>query len=149
MISTFIRRFFAFTLFCCLGLSHVNANEKWHNKGGGKEAFKELNLTDDQKSKMKELRKASKNEMKVLRQTMKDRREKLAQSMAGKASDDELKKDFASLQEAKAKWESAKFDQRLKMRKVLTEEQRAKFASFMNEKKKSFKKDKLRDEDEE
>lgn len=116
---------------------------KEHGKGFGGghfgANFKELNLTADQKAKLKKLREESKKEKNEDSAKMKEEGKAFREKMAGTASDDELRKDFEKLQSKRAEMGKERFEHMLKVRAILTPEQRKKFADAMEKKMKQHK----------
>jgi len=102
--------------------------------GGMKGVFKELNLSPEQKEKLKKLREESKDSRKDERDKMKAEKEAFRNKMGGDASDDDLRKDFAKLQEKRNEMAKSRFDHMLKVRSILTPEQRKKFAELADKK---------------
>lgn len=107
-------------------------------KGGGpggelKEALKSLDLTDEQKSKIKEIRKASGESNKEARNALKEGRKGLEEAMKGDAKKADLLSKFDSLQGLRTKLARGRFEMMLGVREILTPEQRQKFRSFMEE----------------
>lgn len=101
--------------------------------------FKELNLTADQKEKLKKLREESKAGHKDERKKMRSEAKAFKDKMAGNASDDELRKEFAKAQEKRAEMAKSRFEHMLKVRAILTPEQRKKFAELAEKKMKNHK----------
>lgn len=120
---------------------------------GGKGTFKELNLTNEQKEKLKNLRKESKDDRKEDFQKMRAESEAFRKKMASNAADDELRKDFAEQQKKRSEFAKQRFEHMLKVRAILTPEQRQKFAEITEKKMKKHKgkwgKSKNHDDDEE
>lgn len=110
----------------------------------------ELQLSPEQKEKMKELREKSKTqrqakraEMKALRKSMKQKKKELKNAMQSDESDSALRNRFSELeklqqkaQQMKEAQSKARFENALEIRKILTPEQRKEFRGFMHERKK-------------
>lgn len=94
---------------------------------------KELNLTPDQKAKMKSIRQNGREEMKAKRDALFAAREDLENSLRGAATDEELKKKFEALQKIQQEMAQGRFEKVLAIRAILTPEQRAKFKSMAGE----------------
>lgn len=109
------------------------SSEGWA-KGGHHKIFKELNLSQDQKDQLKEIKKAGKEKVRALRESKKALREKLKQAMNSNTSDSDLRKIHADLQKAEAEMKNLKFEKILSIRAILNEEQRAKFNKLKSEK---------------
>lgn len=105
-----------------------------HGKRGGKGLFKklkELNLTAEQMEKIKELkkeRKASKKEdRKSKREEMRALKEELREAFKSNKSSDELRAIKNKIKSYHCDGQDDKFEIMLKIREILTPEQRAKF----------------------
>ncbi len=84
-----------------------------------------LDLSEEQRKAIKEIRQANKEKMKQLRSEQKTAREALmAAQKSGSTSDSELKKLFDAAAEKRLALEKARFNNMLDIRKVLTPEQR-------------------------
>lgn len=97
------------------------------HRGKMKEIAAELNLTTEQKEKMKEINKDRKETLSPKRKAMKEARESLETSLKGSDGADVVKQKFAALQKAQSEFASARFEKVLAAREVLTPEQRSKF----------------------
>ncbi|MCO5144206.1 MAG: Spy/CpxP family protein refolding chaperone [Oligoflexia bacterium] len=100
-------------------------------KRGGKwdrgKMMSELNLTSEQKDKMKEIRSKNKDAIKAQREEMKSAREALEEAMKGNASDGDIRSKFEKVQAVQQKLAKDRFENVLAIRAILTPEQRAKF----------------------
>ncbi len=101
--------------------------------GFGLGFLKQLDLTSEQKTKLKEIRQGGKDQMKALRQAAKDSREALKTALAGTADDASLSKLFADSQSKHQAMIAQGFQQLLKVRAILTPEQRSKVKLLMDE----------------
>lgn len=113
-------------------------------KGGrrhrrGQRWMKELNLTDEQSEKIKEIRRSHRERVKSAREEMKATREALQSTMQSGASNSELKSKHEAKINARNKFERSRFDQMLEIRSVLTPEQRKKFKGMRGEMRKGGK----------
>lgn len=99
---------------------------------GFKEALKSLNLSDEQKSKIKELRKSGKEAHKELRTSLQEGRKAMEELMKSEAKTDAILLKFDSLQTLRNKMDRARFEMMLSVREILTPEQRQKFRGFMD-----------------
>lgn len=104
-----------------------SAEAREGRRGRMKEIAAELNLTAEQKEKMKEINKDRKEVLSPKRKAMKEARESLETSLKGADSADVVKQKFAALQKAQSEFASARFEKVLAAREVLTPEQRSKF----------------------
>lgn len=104
--------------------------------GGGahlKKVLEELNLTDEQKTKIKEVREGHGKAMKQSRASLKEARQAMEEAVKSDASKGDLLKKFESLQELRNKMGKARFEMILAVREILTSEQRQKFGSTFKE----------------
>lgn len=107
------------------GQAHASKEGKGHGFHGA--MMKELNLTPEQKEKLKAIRSQNKGDRKENRQEMKKLREELETAMRGSASDSELKSKFEAIQKKQQEFAKERFEHVLAIRAILTPEQRAKF----------------------
>jgi periplasmic protein CpxP/Spy len=98
--------------------------EKWQEQ---------LNLSADQKAQIKQIRDQAKSDFQSLRQQMRTAFEKQQSLMAGNASDEQLRQQHREVQALRQQAEDRRFDTMLKIRQVLTPEQRTKAAQLMKE----------------
>ncbi|MES2854273.1 MAG: Spy/CpxP family protein refolding chaperone [Bdellovibrionota bacterium] len=98
-----------------------------HGGKGFMKAMEELDLTADQKKKLKEMRAGNKDAMSAKRDAMKAAHEDLKTALQGTASDEDVKKKFETMRAASEDFMRARFDKVLAVRAILTPEQRAKF----------------------
>jgi periplasmic protein CpxP/Spy len=96
-----------------------------HKRMGG-EWQKELNLTPEQQAQIKTIREQEETASEGLRQQMRTAREKLDTLMVGNASDGQLRQEHDQMQQLMQQLSARRFDTMLKVRSVLTPEQRAK-----------------------
>jgi Spy/CpxP family protein refolding chaperone len=106
---------------------------KMRHKGMGAQWGKELNLTTEQQAQIKAIRDQEKTASQGLRQQMKTAREKLGTLMAGNADDGQLRQQHAQVQQLSQQLSDRRFDTMLKIRNVLTPEQRTKAAGLMKQ----------------
>lgn len=92
--------------------------------------IRDLNLTEDQQTKIKEIQNKQKDSVVAKKKAMVDAKKALKDAMQGDASDDELRKLYDTSQKAKTDFRKALFEQVLVIRGVLTPEQRKKFKGF-------------------
>ncbi|NRA67421.1 MAG: Spy/CpxP family protein refolding chaperone [Pseudobacteriovorax sp.] len=92
-----------------------------------KHILEQLDLDESQKTKMTEIRQNSRAAMRAQRQEMKAQRRAFQELLKSNASDEDLRKAFASLENLKAKLSQFRFENMLQIRKVLTAEQRSRF----------------------
>lgn len=93
----------------------------------GMGVFKELNLSQEQKKKLKDIKKAGKESTKELRQSHRKLRQQLQEAMRSETSDEDLRKLNRELRQAEAELKDLKFEKILKIRAILNKEQREKF----------------------
>lgn len=110
-----------------LMITNVSWAKKGPRDGGFRKILKELNLTQEQKDKLKTMRKANKVDHKKVRAEMKANREKMKAAFTSDASADELKKLHETIKKFKMDKMDQRFNKMLEIRSVLTKEQRVKF----------------------
>lgn len=101
-------------------------------RGQFKKMMKSLDLTQEQQDKMKELKKNKPN-VKESRKEMRELRKKFKESMESNATEAELRKLHSQIQEKKSAMAKDRFEQMLKVRSILTPEQRKKFQGMRHE----------------
>ncbi len=92
-----------------------------------RDILKKVNLTQEQKEKLKSLKEVDDGKIVLLRSKKLDHKLKLEQALGGTASKDDLRKLHRQLKEIDAEYDRARFEQILNIRELLTVEQRAKF----------------------
>jgi periplasmic protein CpxP/Spy len=103
-------------------------------KGGwGVKWQEQLNLSADQKAQIQQIRDQERTSSQSLRQQMKAAFEKQQSLMTGNASDDQLRQQHREVQALRQQAEDRRFDTMLKIRQVLTPEQRTKAAQLMKD----------------
>ena len=105
--------------------SHAEARRGGH--GFHRQIFKQLNLSDEQKNKLKEIRSGQKEHMKALRTNKRELREKFHEAIRSNKPEAELRKLHGELQAARNTFHTARFERLLSIRKILTPEQRIQF----------------------
>lgn len=110
-------------------LAHARGDKKWGGEGDrGEKMRQELGLNDEQVKQMKALRDKNHEAGKELRQKAKAAKEDLHQAMRNpSATNEELQTKFDAAEQAKNDAHRKFFTHMLEVRKILTEEQRAKF----------------------
>jgi periplasmic protein CpxP/Spy len=106
---------------------------KMHRRGMGEQWGKELNLTTQQQAQIKTIRDQEKTASESLRQQMRTAREQLGTLMAGNASDAQLRQQHDQVRQLAQQLGDRRFDTMLKIRSVLTPEQRTKAAELMKQ----------------
>lgn len=96
--------------------------------------FKELNLSEEQKEKLKEIKKTDREDLQALRQSKRELRKQLQEAMKSGTSDEELRKLNNELRQAEAEFKELKFEKILKIRAILNKEQREKFNELKSRK---------------
>lgn len=102
-------------------------------RGWGEKWQEQLNLNADQKAQIKQIRDQAKSDSQSLRQQMRAAFEKQQSLMAGNASDDQIRQQHREVQALRQQAAERRFDTMLKIRQVLTPEQRTKAAQLMKE----------------
>lgn len=115
-----------------LAPTHVEARE---GRGGGHmfKKMKSLNLTEDQKKKVKEIREKDHEQVASLRKELKSAMTELREAAKKNASKDDLTRLFNTVQEKKQALAKQRFNKALEIREILTPEQRKKAADMMDE----------------
>jgi periplasmic protein CpxP/Spy len=109
------------------------AEGKMRRRGMGEQWGKELNLTTEQQAQIKTIRDQERTASEGLRQQMKTAREQLGTLMAGNADDGQLRQQRQQVQQLAQQLGDRRFDTMLKIRSVLTPEQRTKAAELMKQ----------------
>lgn len=86
-----------------------------------------LGLTDEQKEKIKEIRSQFRSTIETNHESLRSNHEKLREALKSNTSEKELKEMHSKLSETKQKLGDLRFEVMLKIRAILTPEQRAKF----------------------
>ena len=102
-------------------------------RGWGDKWQEQLNLSADQKAQIKQIRDQERSSSEGLRQQMKAAAEKQKSLMTGSATDDQLRQQHREVQALRQQVGERHFDTMLKIRQVLTPEQRTKAAQLMQE----------------
>ena len=108
--------------------------QRHHKKGWkkNKEAMKALNLNEEQREKVKEIRKALREVVKPLREQMRPKKKALGDKMAEEGvTEEQLKALHAEINELHTKIRNEQFASLLKIRAVLNPEQRKKMHKMM------------------
>lgn len=101
--------------------------------GWGDKWQEQLNLSADQKAQIKQIRDQERSSSDGLRQQMKAAAEKQKSLMTGNATDDQLRQQHREMQALRQQMGERRFDTMLKIRQVLTPEQRVKAAQLKQE----------------
>lgn len=144
-----MNKFILAALFCSLLTPMAFAKGMGKGKGEFAQKMKaELNLTDEQLEKIKEVRKSSKGQHKEMRAQMKAARADLHAALGNpKVSKDELLAKFNKLEALKSEMSRKRFETMLAIRTQLDESQIAKFHELHKSRKKEWR-SKLKDEKE-
>lgn len=95
----------------------------------------ELNLTPEQAAEIDQIREQGKQAKQSQREAFRTAREKMQTLMASDASDDDLRAQHQVLQNLHQEMGEARFENKLKIRAVLTPEQRTKMAELKEQRK--------------
>ncbi|QUY40760.1 Spy/CpxP family protein refolding chaperone [Acaryochloris marina] len=96
-----------------------------------REQFRQqLNLSPDQVSEIDQIREQNKQDKQAKREALRAAKDKMQALMASDASDDELRAQHRILQDLRRDMGEARFETKLKIRQVLTPEQRTKMAEL-------------------
>lgn len=120
------------SLFLIGQASQAHADDDRRGGGGGhmKKMMEDLDLTDDQKTKIKEIHEKFKESNKDNHDKIKTAHENLRNKMTSDASNDELRKLHLELMQLKITMGTKRFENMLEIRSILTDEQRKKFKGF-------------------
>lgn len=128
-----LMKFFSTILSITVLFLGLQANADCHKEGKGKHFFKkmkkELNLTPQQMEQMKSFKKEAKSQFKAKKESMKQARKALESALKSNSSEDVIRARYADLKAQQDEFSQARFEKILKIRAILTEEQRAKFKS--------------------
>jgi periplasmic protein CpxP/Spy len=106
-----------------------------HGKGQGRGLMKDLNLSAEQRQKIKEIRESSRSKNQSLKESMKTQREALKSALKdSNSSNAQLKSLFEAIQGTRKTLAASRFESMLAVREILTPEQRA----LMAEKREAF-----------
>lgn len=126
-----------FVLFLVLSLSAFaqGGGHKGKGNGEGKDPvgmmIRSLDLTPEQLSKIKELRKEHFEKMKARRTEMKAGGRQMLQMMSATETEDSLKASYKKFQALREEVDKERFEMMLSIRKILTDDQRKKASDLM------------------
>jgi len=95
--------------------------------------MQELNLTQEQMQRLDALHQQSKKQMEQPRQALRQAKQDLANLMASNADENAIRAKHNQLQQLQQQMANVRFQNMLEMRKVLTPEQRQRFAQLMQQ----------------
>ena len=101
--------------------------------GARSRLMQELNLTQEQMQRLDALQQQSKKQMEQPRQALRQARQDLANLMASNADENAIRAKHNQLQQLQQQMANVRFQNMLEMRKVLTPEQRQRFAQLMQQ----------------
>lgn len=112
--------------------SHAEGGEKQQKYRGGpvEKLAEELNLSKEQKAKIKDIHEKSREQRKAIHDKIKVAHDELNKIIKSDASDNDVKAKFNDLQTIKMELEASRFENILATRAILTKEQREKFDAF-------------------
>jgi len=120
-----------------LALALILFTNSSYARGGNKDKkqkhrgqLKELNLTEEQLTKIKEYRKSNRNKMKPLREEIKQTRDKIKESFLADSSTSELTSLHNKMKDLRSQMAQIKFSKMVMLKEILNKEQRAKFMSL-------------------
>lgn len=118
-----------------------NFKRRRRGKGGMKKIFEQLNLNTEQQERIKAIRQESKENNSSLRQEMRQAKEEMRKLMIQNASSDStLRQQHEKIQNLKKELGNQRFETMLKIRQVLTPEQRSKMAELKQQRRQNFRK---------
>ena len=95
--------------------------------------IQELNLTADQQQEIQRIREDSRDDIEPLRNEIRQAREEMRNLMSSNPSDGDLRSQHRQMQELHREMSNLRFEQMLKVRRILTEEQRRELAEKMQQ----------------
>ena len=107
---------------------HHKGMHKMGKMGHMGKIMKELNLTDEQQTKLKEMREAKQKNMAEMRSKMMEARNALLDGWKSQADDSKMKSLHEAFHDVKRQMMQANFEHRLAIRALLTDEQKKTFA---------------------
>ena len=110
-------------------------NKEEFKKRRREEFRQQLNLTPEQAAEIDQIREQSKQDKDTKREAYKAAKDKMQALLASDASDDELRAQHRVLQDLRREKGEARFETKLKIRQVLTPEQRTKMAELKKQRK--------------
>jgi protein CpxP len=100
--------------------------------------IEQLDLTDDQKSKITAIRQKYQERTKQIRETLRINEQELDTLLANNASDRDIRSKHEQISRNRQEMNNLQFDSFLEIRQVLTPTQKAEFAKLMQERRASF-----------
>ena len=122
-----MKRLFYSLLFVSLCTTSMNALAKGQHGKGLRHVMEQLDLNDEQKEQLKQVRQSSKGQRKVLKEAVRSAHENLDQALETNKSKSEIRDAFNTLEEKKSAISRFRFDHMMKIRSILTPEQRSEF----------------------
>jgi Spy/CpxP family protein refolding chaperone len=95
--------------------------------------IEQLNLTDDQKSKIAAIRQKYQEKTKTLRETMRSNEQELNSLLSNNASDRDIRSKHQQVSRNRQEISNLQFESFLEIRQVLTPAQRTEFSQLMQE----------------
>jgi Spy/CpxP family protein refolding chaperone len=95
--------------------------------------IEQLNLTDDQKSKIAANRQKYRGQMQKLRETMRSNQQELNSLLSNNASDRDIRSKHQQISRNRQEISNLQFESFLEIRQVLTPAQRTEFSQLMQE----------------
>jgi len=95
--------------------------------------IEQLNLTDDQKSKIAAIRQKYRGQMQKLRETMRSNQQELNSLLSNNASDRDIRSKHQQISRNRQEISNLQFESFLEIRQVLTPSQRTEFSQLMQE----------------
>lgn len=127
------------SLILVTGMAHASRNENKDHKRG-EFLKKELGLSDEQLSKVRDIRQKSKSSVKEARKNFHSQKKAFHEAMENpEASREELLKKFDSFQKARDEFQRNRFTVMLEMRSILDPDQRQKFNELKKNRKGKWK----------
>lgn len=106
--------------------------------GFSERLIEELDLSDNQAEQIKEIYEQSRQEMVSLHEEAKEAKSDMQELWSGNSSESQLRRQHDKVQDIHQKMGSQKFDTMLKVRRILTPEQREKMAELQQRRHRNF-----------
>ncbi|MGF1603725.1 MAG: Spy/CpxP family protein refolding chaperone [Thermosynechococcaceae cyanobacterium] len=109
-------------------------DKRWGKGKGREQMFEQLNLTDTQKAEIEQIRQAARSSREGKREEMRAARDKMQELYASNASAEDLRAQYQTTQSLREASSAERFETKLKIRDVLTPEQRTQLVELMKQK---------------
>ncbi len=120
------------------GGKHAGMDEHGMGRMLSPKIINKLGLSEEQKDKLAAIKKKAKEEMRAMRAEVRELRKQLKGRIASEAAVGELRGQFEKLQAKEAELRKSAFEKMLKVREILTSEQRKKLQELLESKMKRW-----------